>query len=404
MAKRVLIYTNHFYPEQFKINEIVEWISEKECHIRVVTCIPNYPGGKYFNGYSLLKSPNSPYNSKVTINRLPLIPRGNAKPLILILNYLSYFLSCILFTIYLAIFKKKYDTIFVHHTSPILISISPIIYGFFHKSYKCIWDLDIWPETLESMNVIKIKFFNTLIKKFVSLIYDKYNTILVSSHGIKTLLESRTKSNVILFPNWADKRIEKNKIYESLELGLQNGKFIIMYTGNIGKAQNFDAIIKVVEILKHEEILWTFVGAGRYKTKFIQNINKLGLDRKCIFYDQVDVSQVPSFAEQANAMLVSLDSKGIFNKTIPAKLQSYMALGKPVIGFISGDGAEIIKKAKCGIYEENNDYIGLAKKIKIFYKKNQNELIQMGQNGKTFYFKNFSGTIRKNEILNLLKF
>ena len=107
MAKRILIYTNHFYPEQFKINEIVDWLSEdKDCEIRVITGLPNYPNGKIYKDFIFN---NSKPKNNLTINRLLLIPRGNGSTFMLLLNYISYFLSCFFFTIYVLIFKKKYD-------------------------------------------------------------------------------------------------------------------------------------------------------------------------------------------------------------------------------------------------------------------------------------------------------
>ena len=127
MAKRILIYTNHFYPEQFKINEIVEWLSFEDTQVRVITGLPNYPSGNFIKNYKNI------YKTNVTINRLLLIPRGGGSNIMLIANYLSYFISCFFFTIYIAIFKKKYEIIFVHHTSPLFISIHPIIYSLFNK-------------------------------------------------------------------------------------------------------------------------------------------------------------------------------------------------------------------------------------------------------------------------------
>ena len=153
MAKRILIYTNHYFPEQFKINEIVDWLSEKNYHIRVITGLPNYPSGKIYKGYFPFNRKANPDNKDIIVNRLLLIPRGKGSTLMLSLNYLSYFISCLVFTIYIIIFKKKYDLIFVHHTSPIFIAIHPTIYSLFYRTKKFLWDLDIWPDTLKAMNI-----------------------------------------------------------------------------------------------------------------------------------------------------------------------------------------------------------------------------------------------------------
>ena len=155
MAKRILVYTNQFYPEQFKINEIVDWLSTKNNHIRVITGIPNYPKGNFYDGYGLFSNLNTNYKKNVIVNRMPLIPRGNGNFFLRSLNYITYFTSTFFFTLYLIIFKPKYDVIFVHHTSPILIAIHPIVYGLFYKTKRYLWDLDLWPDTLKAMGVIK---------------------------------------------------------------------------------------------------------------------------------------------------------------------------------------------------------------------------------------------------------
>ena len=161
MAKRILIYTNHFYPEQFKINEIVEWLSIRESHIRIITGLPNYPSGKIIKEYSNI------FKDNVIINRLFLVPRGSGSNLMLIINYLSYFISCFFFTIYIALFKKKYDVVFVHHTSPIFIAFHPVVYSFFKKTKKILWDLDIWPESLQAVGVVKSSFIISSLEGLV---------------------------------------------------------------------------------------------------------------------------------------------------------------------------------------------------------------------------------------------
>ena len=137
MAKRVLVYTNHYYPEQFKVNDLVSWIKSKQLDITVVTGIPNYPKGKFYPGYGLLKN-NFEFKLRYKIYRLPLIPRGDGSKLVRLLNYFTFFISSLLFTFYIIIFKKKYDYVITHHTSPIFIGIHSIFHKIF-KNSKCIF-------------------------------------------------------------------------------------------------------------------------------------------------------------------------------------------------------------------------------------------------------------------------
>lgn len=395
MEKRILIYTNHFYPEEFKINEIVKWLSEKDVHVRVLTGLPNYPDGKILKGYS------KKFNKKIVINRLYLIPRGNGTAPLLIINFITYFISCLFFTIYIAIAKKKYDLIFVHHTSPIFIAIHPIVYSLFKKTKKILWDLDIWPESLKAVDVIKSKFYLFVIESVVKWIYSYYHSILVGSKSVINVVKKRFDGEVIYFPNWADNVIEKNKIDTNFMFETNPRKFNIIYTGNIGTAQNFESLTKTIELLD-ENIHWTFVGDGRFKIEFIKSIQKKCLTEKVSFLSQVNIDCIPQIASKANALFLSLRDDEIFTKTVPAKLQTYMALGKPIIGVLSGDGAELIKEANCGITEENYDYESLAKKINSFATMDLNYLNQLGNNAKQYYNESFASSIRKKQILNLI--
>lgn len=399
MAKRILIYTNHFLPEQFKINEIVEWIPHT-FEVRIITCIPNYPKGRFFKGYGLHTFSKIGNRDNIIINRLPIIPRGNGSKLMLVLNYSSYFISCFFFTLLLMLFKKKYDYIFVHHTSPILIAIHPIIYGSFYDSKKYLWDLDLWPETLEAVNTIKSKIIINFLSKMVKKIYSFYDKILIGSNGFRDIVRNRYSKEIIYFPNWAEKEIENNNCSQNLNLKVPKNKKIIMYTGNIGYSQNFEPLVETISILKKNNY-WIFIGDGRLKNQFKSIIKKRNLDSCCMFIDQVSISKIPCYAKYADFMFLSLRSNYVFSKTIPAKLQSYMALAKPVIGVISGEGAEVINQSNCGIVQESSDYKELANQILKLNKISPKESIKIGQNGRDYYELFFSRQKRKEQFLKL---
>ena len=403
MAKRILIYTNHFYPEQFKINEVVDWMSKEGFHIRVITCIPNYPLGKFFKGYGIKSIRDDYYRNNVIVNRLPLIPRGNGNYFTRLLNYLTFFVSTFFFTIYLLLFVKKYDKILVHHTSPILIAIHPIFYGFFYRTEKYLWDLDIWPDTLTALGVIKSNLILKLIESIVIFIYSFYDKILISSKGFREIIENRFKGEIIYFPNWAESIIEKNIHNPKIITNLPLDSFIIMYTGNIGQAQNFNLLAKTINYLKNQKIHWVFIGEGSFKKTFIKTLKRYKVLNKCQFINQVNVSEIPSYTHHSDALFLSLIGNDLFSKTVPAKLQTYMALGKPIIASIKGEGADLIRKSNSGIVEKNSSYIELASSINKLLKLDNTKMKSIGKNGRKFYEQNFHSKLRKNQILNLFK-
>lgn len=401
MEKRILIYTNHYYPENFKINDVVNWIDEQDIHVRVITQIPNYPSGNFFKGYSFFKNSHSKNNNKI-INRLPVIPRMSGNKAYLILNYISYFLSCFFFTLYLLITKKKYNYIIVHHTSPPFISLHPIFYSLFHKTKNIYWELDIWPETLFSLGLIKSKIINRFIKKIMSHIYSHYDSILIGSLNFKEIIESRYNGNIQYFPNWADELIEENNSKLKVSLSIPDNHRVIMYTGNIGYAQNFEFILKLCNKTKYEKVYWVFIGDGRFK-KNIKEFLKIHPKLKIKLIDQVKIHKIRSYIELSDYTLLSLSVKGIFTDTVPAKLQTYMCSSKPIIGIINGEAKDIILKANCGIILDSTKIDESTDKIIEMVKFDDEKIDSLGKNGKKYYDNLFNSRLRKNQILELIK-
>lgn len=402
MAKRVLVYTNHFYPEQFKVNDLVSWIKTKQLHVTVVTGIPNYPSGKFYSGYGFFKNN---FESKINykVYRLPLIPRGNSNKLIRVLNYFSYFLSSLFFTIYTIIFKKKYDYIITHHTSPIFIGIHSILHKFF-KNSKCIfWELDLWPESLIELNIINKGFISKLINIIVQYIYKFNDYILISSNGFKEKIEKIVSPNkIIYFPNWADKVIEDFKIYNlNLKQNHNNTPLKIYYTGNIGEAQGFEKIIEILISLKNENICWYFMGSGSYKKKLEKKVDDNNLD-KVFLIDHQPTKKMLEIISDADLLLILLKDNKLFNKTVPAKLQSYMCIGKPIIGLISGESKKIIEDSKCGFAYQENKIDDFVKKILFLEKQKKSFLKRLGNNGREYYMDKFHSSKRKKELYRLL--
>ncbi len=403
MAKRVLIYTNHFFPEQFKINDVVDWLIDKDYSVRVVTGIPNYPKGKFYKGYGVFSDKLNEINNNLIINRLPLIPRGSGSKSMLVLNYISYFISTIFFTFFLILFKKKYDVILVHHTSPFLISIAPVIYKLFRSSKNILWDLDIWPETLIAMKIIKRKSTIRAIDWFVKRIYRKYDEILISSPSLKELISMRIDPKSIhFFPNWAESHIEKPKIFSPEELKISKENLNIMYLGNIGEAQDFDSVIKAINILKSQKVQWYFVGEGRYKEKFTKKIQQLNLQSRVSFIPHQKIENVYSYAIKSDLLFLSLKNEEIFKATIPAKIQTYMCIGKPILAMIGEEAKKIINHSKSGIAVDSGDYLKLADEINKFL-EGAYDYKKFADNASKFYNLQYKSDIRKNQIISLIQ-
>ena len=403
MEKRILIYTNHYFPEQFKINDVVDWLKGDDFKIRVVTGTPNYPGGTIYSGYGIFSKKSVETKDNLTINRLPLIPRGTGSKLFILINYLSYFISTLAFTFYLIFFKKKYDVVLVHHTSPFFISIAPIIYKIFRSSKNILWDLDIWPQTLEGMNIIKNKTLINSLEYIVKKIYKFYDEVLITSRSLQNIINSRVDENKIhFFPNWADQEIESQKVLNDIDIEIDHDFLNIMYMGNVGEAQDFDSVVKSLQTLKNIKIRLYIIGDGRYKSKFKQLVNIHNLSSIIIFVDHQNLSNVYSYAIQSDFLFLSLKNEEIFEYTLPAKLQMYMSIGKPILAMISGEANNLINNSNVGIAVESGDYIKLADEINNIC-NNKYDLKKMAYNSKQTYDLNFKSTLRREQIIKLIK-
>lgn len=402
MAKRILIYTNHFFPENFKINEIADLLHNSGYEIHVVTCLPNYPEGKFYKGFgffNIFQKSDSLYK----ISRLLLIPRGSGSKFMLILNYVSYFISTLIFTIYLIFFKKKYDLLLVHHTSPFLISVPPLIYKKFRNSKNILWDLDMWPNTLKASGVVKSNKILKILEVIIKKIYSRYDKILIGSKSFYNIATARVSDNKIeYFPNWAEEVFfNKINIKDENVLRIPNS-FKILFAGNIGDSQDFENIYELIYLLKNYEVNFIFVGDGRKKKWFKDKVIKNKLSKKVTFIKNQPIHKVPLLYYHADALFLSLKDSEIFHKTVPAKLLSYMSAKKPIFGMLSGEGAELIKKSNGGITSDAGDFKSMAEKIISFMNISVNKRIDIGNNNYNYYNKNFSFSKRKKQILKII--
>lgn len=399
MAKRILIYTNHFSPENFKVNDIAEILSEEGNTVHVVTGIPNYPNGKIPAGYGLFSKTFERIKPNLTVRRLPLITRGSGSKLRIVINYLSYFTSTFFYTLGLSFFYKKYDIVFVHHTSPIFIAISPIFYKWIKKSQLILWDLDMWPDTLVAIGIIKSQRFVRILEKGMKWIYSNYDHILLGSEGFLKKAKSRVNAEKIqYFPNWAEKFFVDSDVEIGLNILNFPLSFTVTYAGNVGEAQDFNSVFKAMIHLKQYEINWMIIGDGRYKNKLEKNVLLAGLNEKVHFLGNHSIEKMPSFFNKSDVMFLSLKNEEIFNMTVPAKLQAYMASGRPVVAMLSGEGAELIKKSNCGFVSESGDFMNFAEMILKLYRMSPEHRKQLGVNGELFYSNHFDIQNRKSQL------
>ena len=244
-GKRILIFTNHFFPENFRVNDVAFDLARKSYQITVLTGIPNYPQGKFYKGYGYFKRRKEVIDN-VTVIRIPLIPRGSSSLLRLSLNYISYAFFLTLYSTYIAI-KKKFDVILVHHTSPIFLALPAILVKRLQKIKLIFWNLDLWPESVTETTGLKLKLLIKILDKLVSFIYENSDRVLIGSKSFKEpLLNKGVKVEKILyFPNWAEDIFVKHNLMpaELRKYNIPQDSLKIMFAGNIGAAQDMESVV-----------------------------------------------------------------------------------------------------------------------------------------------------------------
>ena len=386
---KILIISQYFYPETFIINDLALELKNRGHEITVLTGLPNYPDGKIYPSYGYFKKRKDKYKG-IKVYRSILIPRGSSSGFRLFLNYLSFVFGALL--AFRKIYKKDIDLIFVYEPSPITVCIPAIIIKKIKKVPICLWVLDLWPESVYSATNIKSRFFSNLLNPLIKIIYSYCDSILISSKGfINSITEKGVSEDKIkYFPQWAETIFKPIKESGSRLLNLRKNSFKIMFAGNIGEAQDFSSIIQAGKILKNKiDIEWIIIGSGRKENWLRNEILENGLGEYFRLLGRFPINEMPNFFAHADCMLVSLRNTDIFKLTIPAKIQTYMASGKPILGMISGEAATVIKEAKAGLVSPAESPNLLVDNIIKLKEMNKKDLEKLGSNGYVFFKKEF---------------
>jgi len=355
--------------------------------VTVVTGKPNYPTGKFYKGYGFLKKRKENYNG-IDIIRLPITPRGK-NYFTLSINYISYIVSGFFWNLFT---KIKADYIFAFGTSPITQALPGIWYAKKHKVPCYIYLQDLWPESVQYMTEVKNKLLLKILGRISDYVYKNCNYIFVPSKGFIHFLTNRRieEEKIVYWPQYAE------EFYVPLKKNTSEGSkesFNIIFTGNIGIAQGLEILPKTAEIIKNDypnsKIKFNIVGDGRYKHNLIEEIKRLGLEDMFKFTPYQPSEKIPELIAQNDAGFLSLKDNPIFRVTIPAKLQSYLACGVPIVAAINGEAANIITESKTGLCSPPDDAKALAENIVKLSKSNRDQLSEFSKNARNYYEYNF---------------
>lgn len=400
----ILIVSQYFWPENFRINDLTAALVECGHQVTVLTGYPNYPDGKIFDEF-LTKPERFSHFAGAEVIRVPLMPRGKGA-LRLILNYVSFVVTGSV----IAPFRlrgRKFDRIFVYETSPITVGLPSSVLRWFKQAPVAFWVLDLWPETLRAVGVVKSDRVLGWVGKLVSFIYNRCDVILAQSRSFIPAIHKHAGvgARVELFPSWAESLFDNTHDVDiAPELAQFYGKFKIVFAGNIGEAQDFPAILDAAHALRDRtDIQWVIVGDGRNARWVSSEIESRGLQRTVSMLGRFPLERMPSFYAGADALLVSLRADEIFAMTIPGKVQSYLASGRPLLGMLDGEGQLVIDEARAGYTCEAGNAARLAELACRLADDGEEERRAMGERGKAYYRANFHRDAVMQRLEDILK-
>lgn len=395
---KILVISQYFWPEDFRINDICKGLKEEGHEVTVLTGLPNYPFGKVYDGYSFFNRGPKEYEG-IKIKRCAVIPRGKDNAAMLALNYISFMVNASIKIIPLLF--EKYDRVFVFQVSPITSAIPAIIYSKVKKVPSYIYIQDLWPETFYSIININNKKIRKVFKRICNKIYNSFDNLLIASLGYEKILvqEGIKKEKLYYLPQWAEDFY--SNVDETNEV--DDDKFTITFAGNIGKAQSVDTIIKAANLAKdNKNIIWQIIGDG---SEF-ENVKKMAQDFELTdtvkFVGRRPSSEMPKYFSKSQGLIVTLKDEEILRVTLPAKVQSYMAAGKPILAAISGEGKKVIEESRCGLVAEAEDFQELYKNVIKLYNMNMEQRKILGDLGKEYFNNKFTRTKLLNDLKNIL--
>ncbi|OAI49735.1 glycosyltransferase WbuB [Nitrospira sp. SCGC AG-212-E16] len=386
---RLLIVSQYFWPENFRINDLAQGLTKLGHQVTVLTGKPNYPSGRFFDGYSFWGRSREMF-AGIEVIRVPLVARGQGGAIRLVLNFLSFALLASLVGPLRC--RGSFDVVFVYEPSPVTVGLPGLVMKAVKKAPLMFWVQDLWPESLSATGAVKSPWVLDRVSSLVRFIYRGCDRILVQSRAFVERVRDlgADPKHILYYPNSAE------ELYRPVLRGSVPGSralpagFRVMFAGNIGAAQSFETILSAAETLRgHREIHWLILGDGRQSRWVHDEVIRRDLSQCVHLLGRYPAESMPDWFAQAEVLLVSLRKDPIFALTIPSKIQSYMACGRPILAALEGEGARVVEEARAGIVVPAEDSSALAKAVLKLSLMSSSEREGMGQNGRRYFLQEF---------------
>lgn len=395
---KLLVVSQYFWPESFRINDLVKTLTEKGVEVDVLTGKPNYPEGRIYPGYRALGCQKEQWCG-ANLYRIPLVPRGAKSTPRLVMNYFSFMVSGLLFGPWL-LRKRRYDAIFVYGVSPILQAIPALFLSWFKRSPVIIWVQDLWPESLAATGYVRNQWVLALVARIVRFIYRRADLLLVQSRAFVPFVASLAPGKAILYyPNSVDQAFCVPSAVALPVIPALDQGFPVVFAGNIGVGQAVEVIVEAASLLKdYTDIRFVVIGQGSRRDWMREQVELLGLTNLHL-PGRYPVSTMPGLMQKAGALLVSLTDEPIFAATVPNKVQAYMASGRPILASLNGEGARLVKEADAGLATPAGDAKALAAAVLQLFQMTPAERDKLGANGRRYFKDHFDHDMLTEQLI-----
>ncbi|MBR2889961.1 MAG: glycosyltransferase family 4 protein [Oscillospiraceae bacterium] len=340
---KLLVVSQYFYPEQFRINDLCRELVRRGHAVTVLTGYPQYPGGVIYQGYGFDKPYETSWHG-VRICRVRTHPRGK--------SIFGMLRNCVSFVAagnqWVRNCTEKFDAVYVFEVSPVTVGLPALVYSEKFRVPMYFNLQDLWPDNVHEVLGIRFPPLTWAINRIVDRIYAGSHRILCASRGFVESLTERgvERSKLVYWPQFCPEPElegkEKPEVYRPDD-------FNMVFAGNLGDAQGLDLLVDAAEALRGRGVRWYLVGDGRARARLEKLVRARNLQEDVIFLGRMDPAEADRYVRFADCAYLSFQNNPLFNKTLPAKLQTYLACGTPILAAAGGESARVIREASCGL-------------------------------------------------------
>lgn len=386
---KILVVSQYFWPESFRINDLVRAWVERGHEVTVLAGLPNHPAGRLFEGYSW-RGPYVQAWEGARVCRVPILTRGPNRGSRLILNYLSFVVSGVVLGPWMV--RGHHDVIFVYAPSPITVCLPAIWLRWLRRTPLVFWVQDLWPDNLVATGAVRSRRVLEAVESVCRWVYRHCDLVLAQSPAFLTPIRRVCPDvrDLRVLPNWADGFYRPVDVEaDAPERREFPAGFTVVFAGNLGSAQALGNAIEAAALLRHEGVQWVFMGDGNQRATLEAQVRALGLEACVRFLAWRPGEAMPRYLSLAGALLISLRRDESLASTVPAKVQSALAMGRPLIAALDGEGARIVRESGAGLVVGQEDATALADGVRVLLRMDGAGREAMGRRGRAYALAHF---------------